>query len=142
MGYCKDCRSYVIDTAKFCHICGSPNVAKDNVIVDADSMIKEKGPWKAFAKVGFIIGIISLAAAILSFMFFAFTLFDDSMTDVLFAVIFGMFGLIISMCTFELGIVFSILGMFSRLRKKFAVMGLVFNIVASVLPWIAVGLIA
>lgn len=141
MGYCRECSSYVPDTAKFCQVCGSGNLAKDVVINSNVEIIAnnttnaERGPWKVFARVGFIISLVSVICAMLFVIFFPLSLFGDDLGELLLFMIIGITGFVMSMMTFEFGIVFSILGMKSKIRKRNAVAGLILGIVSFVLPW-------
>ena len=143
MGYCRECSSYVPDTAKFCQVCGSGNLEKNVInsnteIPASNSVSVERGPWKVFAKIGFIISLVSIICAMLFAIFFPLSLFGDNLGELLLFMIIGMTGFVMSMVTFEFGIVFSILGMKSKLRKRYAVTGLILGIVSFVLPWMII----
>ena len=143
MGYCRECSSYVPDSAKFCQVCGSGNLEKNVInsnteIPVSNSVSVERGPWKVFAKIGFIISLVSIICAMLFAIFFPLSLFGDDLGELLLFMIIGMTGFVMSMVTFEFGIVFSILGMKSKLRIRYAVTGLILGIVSFVLPWMII----
>lgn len=71
-------------------------------------------------------------------IFFPLSLFGDNLGELLLFMIIGMTGFVMSMMTFEFGIVFSILGMKSKIRKRNAVVGLILGIVSFVLPWMII----
>ena len=65
MGYCRKCNNYVDDNARFCGKCGSADIVTSQYVNNnvAVSNNVEKGPWKVFAKLGLIFGIIGLSCA-------------------------------------------------------------------------------
>ena len=114
--FCKNCGARVEDNAKFCPNCGS---ALDVVeVVDEEKVVfvKEKpqqnnvdrGPWKVFAKLGNVLGVLSFIFSFIPFLNF--------------------FSLIIS----EPAIVFSALGKKSKNHRGKANVGLVFGILGLV----------
>ena len=65
--YCKKCGKEVEEGSAFCPYCGADLRDQEAEVIDADdaSVSEDNGPWKVFALIGFILGIISLAGSIL-----------------------------------------------------------------------------
>ena len=114
--FCKNCGSRVEDNAKFCPNCGS---ALDVVeVVDEEKVVfvkeqpqqnnVDRGPWKVFAKLGNVLGVLSFIFSFIPFL--------------------NYFSLIIS----EPAIVFSALGKKSKTHRGKANAGLVFGILGLV----------
>ena len=69
--FCRKCGKELREDAVFCDQCGEKveiteeAIVVDNEVVDVieqpEEETVERGPWKAFAKVGHILGIVSLA---------------------------------------------------------------------------------
>lgn len=60
---CKSCGAVCSNDSKFCPNCGA-EIKKEDRVVDAE-VVGEKKPgkvWKVFAKIGWILGIVSVAA--------------------------------------------------------------------------------
>lgn len=71
--YCKKCGKMVEDGSAFCPYCGADlreqqvEEVKENEeaeVLEATPTNEDNGPWKVFALVGFILGIVSLAGSI------------------------------------------------------------------------------
>ena len=69
--YCKKCGKMVEDGSAFCPYCGADLREQQAEAKEVDEFVAEpvtenedNGPWKVFALVGFILGIVSLAGAI------------------------------------------------------------------------------
>ena len=58
MKYCSSCGKEIEDSAAFCSNCGKPVKASSDDSVSKP--VEKRGPWKAFATTGFVLGIISL----------------------------------------------------------------------------------
>lgn len=87
----------------------------------------ERGPWKVFAVIGFIIGIVTMVFCGLTVL-----LWLGSKTIVIFGLlsyVFGLLGLIIGIY----GIVMSILGKKSKCNYEKAVQGLMFSIPSTII---------
>ena len=68
--YCKKCGKMVEDGSTFCPYCGSDLreeqvEVNENDVAEAAPANEDNGPWKVFALVGYILGIVSLAGSIL-----------------------------------------------------------------------------
>lgn len=130
--YCRKCGHQLKDDAKFCSFCGEKVVSEEEtvevveegeekvVFVDENkervevntpvySNKAERGPWKTFAKVGQILGIVFICLSVIPALNY------------------------ISLIFSEIGIVLSALGLKSKENKGKATTGLVLNIVAFVL---------
>lgn len=114
MAFCKNCGTQLDDSYKVWPNCGQP-VAAQSVAqpqAAAPATVEEpKGPWKVFAILGLIFGIIGLVLSWASFG-----------------------GLTISV----VALVFSILGLKSKAKHGMAVAGLVLSIIALALSTILV----
>ena len=67
--YCKKCGKMVEDNSAFCPYCGADLRDQEEVdeaieVAEATYTNEDDGPWKVFALLGFILGIVSLAGAI------------------------------------------------------------------------------
>lgn len=157
MGYCRECSCYVPDTAKFCNVCGSSNLERSSsakVVEEKPVEVKpvvvtptfqapvvsysfvERGPWKVFAKVGFVLGLITFIGGMLCTVCLPLMLLADSVAFLAILALLGVFGFIVAMMTFEAGTVFSILGIKSSMRRKKAIIGLIFSLVGFIVPLI------
>ena len=71
--YCKKCGKMVEDGSAFCPYCGADlreqlvevNDNEEDVVVEATPKNEDNDPWRVFALVGFILGIVSLAGSLL-----------------------------------------------------------------------------
>ena len=68
--YCKKCGKMVEDGSTFCPYCGADLreeqvEVNENDVAEAAPANEDNGPWKVFALVGYILGIVSLAGSIL-----------------------------------------------------------------------------
>ena len=118
MGYCRECSCYVPDTAKFCNVCGSSNLEKISnakVVEEKPVEVKpvvvtptyqapvvsysfvERGPWKVFAKVGFILGLITFICGMLSTICLPLMLLADSVAFLAILALLGVFGFIVNL---------------------------------------------
>ncbi len=118
MIYCKECGKVNPDGTKFCVECGAPLevVAQAQPVVEPTTQ-EAKGEakcWKVFAKVGFILGIITIASSV--------------------TFIFSVFALVIG----EPGLVFSILGMRTKDAGSHtkAKVGMILSIIGLVIGFI------
>lgn len=110
MAFCKNCGTQLDDNYKVCPNCGQPVVAQPAQQEAAPVAVEEpKGPWKVFAILGLVFGIVGLVLSWASFG-----------------------GLIISV----VALVFSILGLKSKAKHGMAVAGLVLSIIALALSLI------
>ena len=67
MKYCRRCNVQCDDSTAFCGKCGSNeffNIQNMNLV----NQEKEVGPWKVFAMIGMIFGIVSIAFAGISIL--------------------------------------------------------------------------
>ena len=108
--YCKNCGNELESNAKFCSKCGQKIESVVNeepvvVCVNENPSKEERGPWKNFAKIGNVFGIITFV-----FCFFPILNF-------------------VSLCLGQFGIVFSALGKKSTNHRGKANVGLVFSII-------------
>ena len=112
--FCRFCGQKINEGSKFCPNCGEKledvvvNEVPVEVIVDTNKsntneVVKERGPWKVFAIVGYVLGIVSICGCFIPG--------------------FGSYGL----C----GIIFSILGKKSLSAKDKAKKGLILSIISS-----------
>ena len=69
--YCKKCGKMVEDGSAFCPYCGADLREQQVEAKEVDEFVAEpvaenedNGPWKVFALVGFILGIVSLAGSL------------------------------------------------------------------------------
>lgn len=66
--FCRICGKEVADDVRFCPYCGadlSEQMTEEVVdAVEATSENDDNGPWKVFALIGFILGIVSLAGSL------------------------------------------------------------------------------
>ena len=121
MIYCKECGKVNPDGTKFCGGCGTP-LEQPEVVVQAQPVVEpttqnvkgEAKCWRIFAKVGFILGIITIAIAP--------------------TFIFSVFALV----TGQPGLVFSILGMRTKdvSAHKKAKVGMILSIIGLVIGFI------
>lgn len=114
MAFCKNCGTQLDDSYKVCPNCGQPVAAQPAAQTQpaAPATVEEpKGPWKVFAILGLIFGIVGLVLSWASFG-----------------------GLTISI----VALVFSILGLKSKAKHGMAVAGLVLSIIALALSTILV----
>lgn len=103
MAFCKKCGAQLEDGAKFCPKCGATQEqAAPQAAPVAAAPVAEQGPWKVFAILGLVFGIVGLV-----FFWFNFGGFLMSAT----------------------GLVFSILGKKSVSKKGMATAGLVLSII-------------
>lgn len=65
MGYCRKCNNHVDDNARFCGVCGSNDLVVSQYVNNNVNLSNnvEKGPWKVFAKLGLVFGIIGTCCA-------------------------------------------------------------------------------
>ena len=104
MAFCKNCGTQLDDNYKVCPNCGQPVTAQPAEQGAAPVVAEEpKGPWKVFAILGLVFGIVGL---VLSWA--------------------NVGGLLISVA----GLVFSILGKKSVSKHGVAVAGLILSIIA------------
>ena len=103
MAFCKKCGAQLEDGAKFCPKCGATQEqAAPQAAPVAAAPVADQGPWKVFAILGLVFGIVGLV-----FFWFNFGGFFISAT----------------------GLVFSILGKKSVSKKGMATAGLVLSII-------------
>ena len=119
--FCRKCGKELREDAVFCDQCGEKvevteeAIVVDNEVIDVttqpvEEQQVERGPWKAFAKVGHILGIVSLATMWIPFFV---------------------------CCSIGFyGIVFSALGKKSVENKELANKGLKMNIASSVVSFV------
>lgn len=119
--FCRKCGKELRENAVFCDQCGEKVEVVEEAIVVENEVIDvttqpveeqqvERGPWKAFAKVGHILGIVSLATMWIPFL--------------------------VCCATGFYGIVFSALGKKSVENKQIASKGLKMNIAASIVSFV------
>lgn len=119
--FCRKCGKELREGAIFCDQCGEKvevveeAIVVDNEVIDvttqpAEEQQVERGPWKAFAKVGHILGIVSLATMWIPF--------------------------VVCCTTGFYGIVFSALGKKSTENKPIADKALKRNIAASIVSFV------
>ena len=124
--YCRKCGKQLREEAIFCDQCGEKvEIVEENIIVDSgvidvesqpveaqpiEEPKGERGPWKAFAIVGHILGIVSLATMWIPFL--------------------------VCCSTGFYGIVFSALGKKSLSKKPMADKALKRNIAASIVSFV------
>ena len=67
--YCKKCGKQVEDGSSFCPYCGADLREQEVEVVEAESEKNEvsRGPWKAFAIVGYFLGIVGFVTSFLIF---------------------------------------------------------------------------
>ena len=67
--FCKKCGKQVEDGSSFCPYCGADLREQQEEVVDAnfDEPTPSRGPWKAFAIVGYVLGIVGFATSFLIF---------------------------------------------------------------------------
>lgn len=117
--FCSNCGSKIEDNAKFCSECGAKVEAKQEVTpiysepanVEVVSEVKEKGPWRGFARVGLTMGILGVIPFV------------------------NLFGFAF------LGVLFSALGIPSKSRRGRAITGLVFSVIGIIMFFVILGLI-
>ena len=68
--YCKKCGKMVEDNSAFCPYCGADLRGQEEVneaieVAEATPANEDNGPWRVFALLGFILGIVSLAGSLL-----------------------------------------------------------------------------
>ena len=126
---CKFCGQEIEDGSKFCPICGekleeevvveaAPVVEEAAPVVEENNtnvVVKERGPWKIFAILGYVFGIISICGCVIPG----------------FGISFGVYG-----------IVFAALGKKSLSANVKAKKGLTLSIVATVINVVVVFLIS
>ena len=119
--FCRKCGKELRENAVFCDQCGEKVEVVEEAIVVENEVIDvttqpveeqqvERGPWKAFAKVGHILGIVSLATMWIPFL--------------------------VCCATGFYGIVFSALGKKSTENKPMADKALKRNIAASIVSFV------
>ena len=119
--FCRKCGKELREGAVFCDQCGEKvevveeAIVVENEVIDvttqpAEEQQIERGPWKAFAKVGHILGIVSLATMWIPF--------------------------VVCCTTGFYGIVFSALGKKSTENKPIADKALKRNIAASIVSFV------
>lgn len=119
--FCRKCGKELREGAVFCDQCGEKvevveeAIVVENEVIDvttqpAEEQQVERGPWKAFAKVGHILGIVSLATMWIPFL--------------------------VCCATGFYGIVFSALGKKSTENKPMADKALKRNIAASIVSFV------
>ena len=71
--YCKKCGKMVEDGSAFCPYCGADlreqqveevKESEEAEVLEATPTNEDNGPWKVFALLGFILGIVSLAGSL------------------------------------------------------------------------------
>ena len=134
--YCRQCGNKLSETANFCEVCGTKVIKNEEVIEEVvypeeviitpseennePTVIEEKavvesydnednGPWKVFAIIGYVYGIVNLVMMLIPFVSFA------AAID---------------------GIIFSALGKKSKKQHKYAKTGLTANIVACAINYV------
>ena len=107
--YCKFCGRAIKDDANFCPFCGTKNEDHQEEVVERETTLVEKGPWKNFAKAGMTLGIISISTFFICFP---------------------------SLLCGIPGIVLSALGLRSKENKGKATSGLVLSIIGFILGYI------
>ena len=139
MAKCKGCGIELLDGTVFCPYCGS-QVQKDETknieilnddnatpqsVSVASSITTERGPFKVFAIIGMVFGIIVLSLDGLSLL---------SLGIPLVSAYLAAFGLELALP----GLIFSIIGMKSRKNHGKAIFGLIASIVCLVLSFILI----
>lgn len=135
MGYCRKCNNYVEDWKLRCPECGSKDLFKDKPVDEVKiEKVVEPGPWKVFAKVGYILGIISFISGAI-FTVCHLIGFLGVVLPIL--ILICLFICLLSIMVFFViniqGLIFSILGLISETNKQVARKGLVFNVIGIVL---------
>ena len=70
--YCRNCGKELNENAMFCDQCGAKVSVDENEVVELTKQMEEvieepKGPWKVFAIVGYVLGIVNLVLVLLPF---------------------------------------------------------------------------
>lgn len=110
--FCKHCGKVYPSFSKFCTHCGAANenYLNDNNDIVLEDKNADRGPFKVFAIIGFVVGVISICFSWVP---------------------------VLPFFTCWVGIVFSFLGIFSKRKKVFAIIGLSLSIIAVVIGIIA-----
>ena len=116
--YCRRCGNELKENAVFCDQCGYKVVEEEVIeeVIDISNVTvsnetkEPKGPWKAFAIVGYVLGIVDLILMLYPFY---------------------------SMIMSVYGIVLSALGKKSVSKRKYARRGLTMNIIACSVNFVA-----
>lgn len=142
--YCDKCGTLLDDECAFCPTCGVKVKLKNNTTNSAtvekapvvkaeiveDKPIVDKGPYKVFAIISFILGFYAIISCIYSF-FISFI----SMSFL------GPLGIImVAMFTSPeiFGVIFGALGLKSTNRKGKAITGLIMNLVGGGISWLLI----
>lgn len=72
--YCNKCGKEIESGAAFCSFCGAKVETVEVVSEPVDFTKEPRGPWKSFALVGFILGIVSLAMSWIPLVGFIFSM--------------------------------------------------------------------